>query len=357
MKPSLRRWKFWAISIVILGLCWSCQTPSVHRTAEVDIQSIAPTPSTRNPEAMATDKPSMTAPKIDGNRLFSHVQSLAYERVNDSDRDRARTYISQTLEEYGYAVTSLPFDGGVNLVAERPGTDPDAGTILVGAHYDTVPGAPGADDNATGVATVLEVARLLGSTSRARSLQLAFFDLEETGLLGSFAFVAGHVNPDTLRGAVILEMMGFACHTPGCQTYPAGLPSALLPDTGTFLAVLGDTEHLPLLNAFSAEDSQELPAVVSLPIPARGALTPDVLRSDHAPFWLQGIGAVMVTDTANFRNPNYHQPSDLPETIDRSFFNGSAQRVVNAVANLLDSQGSLATPVSDAEVAPRSKKF
>lgn len=349
MKRIFRGWKFWTIAIAILGLCWSCQTPFVERVASVDLQQSAPIPSTRKPEAIAPDKPSMTAPKIDGDRLFSHVESLAYERLSEGDRERARTYISQTLEEYGYAVTSLPFDGGVNLVAERHGTDPQAGTLLVGAHYDTVPGAPGADDNATGVATLLEVARLLGSTSTARSLQLAFFDLEEAGLLGSLAFAASNTNPETLRGVVILDMVGFACQTPGCQTYPAGLPSAVLPDTGNFLAVLGDTEHLPLLNAFSVSDSPELPAVVSLPIPARGVLTPDVLRSDHAPFWLQGIGAVMVTDTANFRNPNYHQPSDLPETIDRSFFNGSAQRVVNAVANLLNSQGSLATPVSDSD--------
>jgi Peptidase family M28 len=347
LKRLFRGWKFSTIAILVF--CWSCGVQSSDNSARVDREPIAPTPNSENSQAIAADIPLIVTPKIDADRLFSHVESLAYERVNEVDRERARSYIIQTLEEYGFSAISIPFEGGVNIFAERPGTDPKAGAILVGAHYDTVPGAPGADDNATGVATVLEVARLLGSRSTPRTLQLAFFDLEEAGLLGSLAFAASEADPNTLRGAIILDMMGFACHTPGCQRYPNGLPTGALPDTGNFLAVLGDAEHLPLLKAFSAARSEDLPPVVSLPIPVRGVLTPDLLRSDHAPFWFQGIGAVMVTDTANFRNPNYHQPSDLPETIDRSFFNGSAQIVVNATAALLESQGTLATPVSEAE--------
>ncbi|UBF23566.1 M28 family peptidase [Kovacikia minuta CCNUW1] len=82
---------------------------------------------------------------------------------------------------------------------------------------------------------------------------------------------------------------------------------------------------------------------MTLPIPFKGVFTPDVLRSDHAPFWAQNIGAVMVGDTANFRNPHYHQPSDTVETLDRTFFAGSAQRVVDAVTQLLSSNKPLTT--------------
>jgi Peptidase family M28 len=338
-------------------LCWSCGTPSPDHGAEANLEPIplqnssanAPTPTAENAPAIAAGITPTKAPTIDTNQLFRHVESLAYERVSQVDRDRTRSYITQTLEAYGFSAISLPFEGGVNLFAERPGTDPKAGSILVGAHYDTVPGSPGADDNATGVATVLEVARVLGATSTPRTLQLAFFDLEEMGLLGSLAFAASEANPETLRGAIILDMLGFACHTPGCQNYPNNLPSETLPDAGNFLAVIGDAEHLSLLKAFSTAGSRNLPQVVSVPIPLRGMLTPDLLRSDHAPFWFQGIGAVMVTDTANFRNPNYHQPSDLPETLDRPFFSGVAQIVVNTTATLLNSHGSLATPTANSE--------
>jgi Peptidase family M28 len=346
LNRLFQEWKLGLIAIAIVMLCWSCGLRSADPAVSV---AITPTPTSETSNAIAADLPPVQAPEIDADQLFSHVESLAYERVNEVDRDRARSYITQTLTDFGFSPISLPFEGGINIFAERPGIDPDAGAILVGAHYDTVPGAPGADDNATGVATVLEVARLLGKTSTPRTLQLAFFDLEEAGLLGSLAFAASEADADTLRGAIILDMVGFACHTPGCQSYPKGLPTGTLPDMGNFLAVLGDAEHLPLLKAFKSDRSNDLPQVVSLPIPVRGVLTPDLLRSDHAPFWFQGIGAVMVTDTANFRNPNYHQPSDLPETIDRSFFNGSAQVVVNATAALLNSQGSLSTPVSEAE--------
>lgn len=165
---------------------------------------------------------------------------------------------------------------------------------------------------------------------------------------------------ENLQGVIVMDMVGYACHTPLCQKYPTGLPVTPPSDKGDFLAVIGDTEHLPLLHAF--QNSQMLPAVslnkgdqeerhkndknkkvgglippvLTLPIPLKGLLTPDTLRSDHAPFWYQGIGAVLVTDTANLRTPHYHQPSDIPATIDREFFTGTAQVVVNATSKLLE---------------------
>jgi hypothetical protein len=105
---------------------------------------------------------------------------------------------------------------------------------------------------------------------------------------------------------------------------------------------------LPLLNAFQATTTTQptqpkLPAIIAAPIPLKGLLTPDVLRSDHVPFWARNIGAVMVGDTANFRNPHYHQSSDTPDTLDRAFLAGATQRVVNAVTTLLDSREALTT--------------
>ena len=285
----------------------------------------------------------IAAPQIDAAQVFNRVEALAFERATQGDRAQARNYISEKLKTFGWKSTQQPFEGGINLLAQRSGTDPAAGTILVGAHYDTVPGSPGADDNASGIAVVLEVARLLGPRRTPRGLQVVFFDGEERGLLGSLAFARQGNALKDVRGAIILDMVGFACHTAGCQQYPSGLPVTPPTDRGDFLAVVGDQEHLPLLNAFQQPERSNLPEILALPVPFKGLLSPDVLRSDHAVFWSKGVGAVLLTDTANLRTPHYHQPSDTPETIDRSFLAGAAQITVNATTVLLESQGSLET--------------
>lgn len=295
------------------------------------------------PEQPASAQMLESVPVVSSDRLLADLQALTFNRYQDADRQRARDYIVQALETAGWTVQLQPFteqgrgrgvETGINLYAKRPGTDSDAGTILLGAHYDTVESSPGADDNATAVATVLETARLLGQLPTTRTLELVLFDLEEQGLYGSQAFVNQIEQKELLQGAVILDMVGYACDTAGCQTYPAMLPIQPPTDRGTFLAALGDQGHSQLLNSFTLPDPN-LPPVVTLPIPTLGGLAPDLVRSDHAPFWDKGIGAVLVTDTANFRNPHYHQSSDTLETIDPEFFVGSAQIVVRAVTYLL----------------------
>ena len=139
-----------------------------------------------------------------------------------------------------------------------------------------------------------------------------------------------------------MDMLGFACHTAGCQRYPTGLPITPPTNRGDFVAVVGDTEHLPLLNVFQSSQPN-LPPVLTLPVPLKGLLMPDTLRSDHAPFWYQGVGAVLLTDTANLRTPHYHKSSDTPATINKSFFTGAAQIVVNATVKLLESRDHLET--------------
>jgi hypothetical protein len=296
--------------------------------------------------------------RVDASLLMQHVERLSYERVQSRDRARTRTYITQALTSAGWHVTEQAFgNGAVNLVADW-GTSPQAkgiksGTIIVGAHYDTVRRSPGADDNATGVAVLLEIGRLLQNATAPRHLRLVFFDQEELGLLGSIAYVDRPSNVQGVRAAIILDMVGYACYQDGCQQYPSGVPATLPDSRGDFLAVIGNQENTALLNAFlipklvqtfkinrllqlSYQAAQgNLPAVVALPVPLQGLLTPDLLRSDHAPFWQKRIGAVLVTDTANFRSPHYHQPTDTPENIDQAFFSKSAQLIVQATINLL----------------------
>lgn len=278
-------------------------------------------------------------PTLDANRLWNDLRSLAFRRYESIDRSRARQYILRSLSEAGWTPQAQTFAQGVNIVAERLGTNPAAGKILLGAHYDSVD-SPGADDNATAVAVVLEAARLFGSIDTPRSLQLVLFDEEETGLLGSTAFV-DRIHSSDLQGAVILEMLGYACYESGCQQYPGNLPIEPPTDRGDFVAILGDRGHMPLIYSFEQAQRSNLPPIVTLPVPLARFLPPDLLRSDHAPFWKNGFGAVLVTDTANFRTPHYHQPSDTIDTIDRSFFTGAAQLVVNALTTLLQGQDKL----------------
>ncbi|MGD1853135.1 MAG: M28 family peptidase [Leptolyngbyaceae cyanobacterium] len=281
---------------------------------------------------------------VDGTRLRSHLQTLATERYTDLDLASTRAYLIQQLRDYGYEPMTQPFgadeSAGTNLSVVRPGRQA-ARTVLVGAHYDTVAGSPGADDNASAVAAALEIARIFASHPTDKTLQIVFFDQEElqpdgAGLVGSNAFVSESANLNGLESAVILEMLGYACYEPGCQSYPAGLEQAGFPDVGDFVGVIGDADHPDLLATFETADESARPQAVTLPVPI-GTLpfVPDLFRSDHVPFWLKGIGAVMVSDTANFRNPNYHQASDSVENLDLNFLEQTAQYVVDRLELLL----------------------
>lgn len=322
----------WTIALVLVLVIAGCE---VWRSQPVT--TLSPEPQTSEMVTSLELSVPRNVPQVGTEQLVEHLQALGVERYSRQGRDRARQYLINTLRKYGWRPEIQPFAEGANVVAYRPGTDPTAKTLLVGAHYDTVSGSPGLDDNATGVVATLEVARLLGPRSTQNGLTIAFFDLEEQGLLGSAAFVAKPTNTENLLGFLNLEMLGYACQTPGCQTYPEGLPITPLTDRGDFLAAVGDREHPYLLEAFQLTSHPAISTILTVPIPFKGILTPDVLRSDHAPFWANNIGAVMITDTANFRNPHYHQPTDTFATLNLPFFTGATQLVVNATTALLES--------------------
>jgi hypothetical protein len=333
----MRRFFQFAGAIALLLLFMAC---GAGRDAQPELRSSVPSGAEVTPVVLPVPQLSapVRVPQVDAKRLVTHLQALQGDRVSPTGRDRTRTYLVNTLEASGWTVTLPAFPGGANVVARSPNAPADAKTVLVVAHFDTVAQSPGADDNGTGVAAALEVARLLRTRSSDKSLAIGLFDLEERGLVGSRAFTA---NPDNLQnviGVLNLEMLGYTCNTPGCQTYPDGLPITPPSDRGDFLGIVGDREHDYLLKAFQLAHNQTLPPIITIPIPFKGVLTPDVLRSDHAPFWLNNIGAVMISDTANFRNPHYHQPSDTLDTLDLDFFTRAAQLVVNATTVLLDSQ-------------------
>ena len=309
----------------------------------------------------------MLQPQINSERQWNTLTDITGNRYSEAGRAQVRDYMIATLEAAGWSVHQQLFrkhiDGqtytGVNVIADSLVTNstempvsqlPDnVGTsssihrcpsqskvLLVGAHYDTVIGSPGADDNASGVSALLELAQTLSPQDFSVPLKLVLFDLEEAGLWGSEAFVADASESQCIDGAIILEMLGYQCQTDGCQQYPA-LPITPPSSMGDFLAVVGDRDHPNLVEAFRL-DGNTVP-IYTLSVPATVGLSPDLWRSDHVPFWRQGIGAVMVTDTANFRNPHYHQGSDRPDTLTPEFLFASTQAVINAVIQLTHAEG------------------
>jgi Zn-dependent M28 family amino/carboxypeptidase len=217
-----------------------------------------------------------------------------------------------------------------NVVAELTVPDRHARHYLVGAHYDSVAGTVGADDNASAVAVLMETAREVKAAvaDGAAGVKITFvaFALEEppaygTRFMGSRVYAAkARREKHSLDGMICLEMVGYTCRQPGCQRYPFPLGLFGYPKQGDFIGIVGNfgsrSFSRRLVDSFRR--NQDLP-VVSLTVPLDGWILPAVRLSDHAPFWDKGFAAVMVTDSAFFRNPHYHLPSDTMDKLDLDF--------------------------------------
>jgi len=268
-------------------------------------------------------------------RLLTHLQALVGERhpvTAPSHLLAVEGYLAAQFASMGYQVTRHSFassDGTArNVVAVRPAsTVSHLPPLLIGAHYDTVPGSPGADDNASALAVLLETAQVMKESSFNRPLRFVAFCLEEQGLLGSIAYATMlRQQQETIAGAIILECVGYARSEEGTQQTPPGVPVAV-PTVGNFLAVVGNQASQSLMVAVEQAMRSHVP-MVPLVVPGNGELLPDTRRSDHAAFWEQGFPAVMLTDTANFRNSHYHQPTDQLDTLNLDFMG----QVVNGLA-------------------------
>jgi Zn-dependent M28 family amino/carboxypeptidase len=205
--------------------------------------------------------------------------------------------------------------------------------VILAAHYDTVAGSPGADDNASALAVLLDVARQVQGGCFERPVRFIAFCLEEESLCGSRAYVT-HLKAlaQPIHGAIVLECVGYARDEAGTQTIPPGVPVPV-PTVANFLAVIGNQASQALTTAVERAMSPYLP-VVPLVVPGNGEQLPDTRRSDHTSFWEGGLPAVMLTDTANFRNPHYHQPTDTLDTLNLDFMMSVANAVTAAIRGL-----------------------
>jgi aminopeptidase YwaD len=256
--------------------------------------------------------------------LLRHVRSLPHDRnpLAPPQLDRAAEYILNEFRKTDLEVREDRFEwqGALyrNIVAERRGTSFPDRIVIIGSHYDTVPGSPGADDNASATAVLLEVAHHLKGIRLDYTVRLIAFCLEELDFVGS----AHHArrakeNGEDIQGMISLEMVGF---TGPNQRYPSYINPKEYPNTGDFIAVIGNERSKKLLDRVRrcVASVPGLPAEF-LVVPGCGEQMEEVTLSDHRSFWQEGFPALMMTDTGFLRNPNYHLPSDTIETLDFDF--------------------------------------
>lgn len=274
-------------------------------------------------------RPRAVEAKADRGRLERDVRALTglpgfrcFERPDDLHR--AARWAKNALMVSGLPVEEQSFGVGAEnftyFVAHYG--QADGPVLVVGAHYDVCGEQPGADDNASGVAGLLELGRMLARNkpSLRHRIELALWPLEEppnfrTPGMGS----AVHANSLALRGAdvrgmISLEMIGFFSDEPGSQSYPAPGMSLLYTSRGDAIVVVGNGSSW----WFTRRVKTRMTGASKLRVRSINgpAFVPGVDFSDHLNFWAQGWKAVMITDTAFYRNPNYHQPTDTPDTLD-----------------------------------------
>lgn len=247
---------------------------------------------------------------------------------------RAADWLTEALRAAGYTVEEERFVAGgqevKNLVATRVGADPALPMLVVGAHYDAVSTMPGADDNASGTAAALYLAEQFSKRSPKRTVRFAFFTNEEpphfqTATMGSrISAERARARGDRIAVMLALETLGFYSDADGSQEVPGAL-ALLYPSRGNFLAVVGSLrarqEIRDFVGRFRATGR----------VPAEGAAlptaVPGVMYSDHASYESAGYPAMMITDTAFDRNKNYHEKSDLPETLDYTRFAAAVEGI------------------------------
>jgi Zn-dependent M28 family amino/carboxypeptidase len=266
--------------------------------------------------------------RVDPARLESSVRQLA---TRNRPRDAAHpknlaataAWIGAQLAATGAAIAEQSWTtNGAQYrnVIVRIGPDTPE-RIVIGAHYDTAGDQPGADDDASGVAALVELGHLLARDPPPLAVELVAYSLEEPPYFATPQMGSVH-HADLLadsgvhvRAMLALEMLGYFSDSPGSQRYPNALVGAAYPDRGDFIAVVGNLAQLSLTRRVKAAM-----LAAGEPVPVESIAAPEAVSgvdlSDHRSYWARGFPAVMITDTAFLRNPNYHDPTDTPDTLD-----------------------------------------
>lgn len=286
-------------------------------------------------------------PKISSSEIDYYLDMLNRERFTEKSKLTMRDFIKSEFEKYGYKITEQKTDGYIsginerrtfiNIIADKNKLNEDY--ILIGAHYDTVPSTTGVDDNASGVAALLAIAKY----NQNPNVRFVAFDGEEYNLSGSRYYIENiYPMPQIM---VSLETMGYYSHKPNTQSIPAfydwtyrGLYNRLKSNQfrGNFSTSVCTQNANVFCDKYESYASSINLKVYTVYIPSLTFIRDfflDLFRSDHTPFLLEGIPAVMITDSANFRNPNYHKQTDTRETVNADFIAKQANALLGAIAN------------------------
>ncbi|MDQ4122341.1 MAG: M28 family peptidase [Acidobacteriota bacterium] len=277
-------------------------------------------------------------------KLKAHVEKISREFFPRSaafvqNLDKAAAYIKQEFINAGGNVSEQAFevDGKIyrNVIARFGNNSKER--IIIGAHYDAAGALPAADDNASGVAGLIELAYLLVKTDLPNQIELVAYSLEEPPYFGSNkmgSFVHARSLKDenaAVRLMISLEMIGYFSDESNSQLFPVSAMSLLYPSRGNFIAVVGNFNNFSVVRRVKAAmlEQSEL-SVRSINAPAS---IPGIDFSDHRNYWKFGYDAVMITDSAFYRNPNYHTSADTPEKLDYNRMSKVVEGVYYTVIN------------------------
>ena len=266
------------------------------------------------------------------NSIKKHINRLAVDIgprpvTNELSIKKTENYITNYFKNIGLQVQLQQYKYGnydiTNIITGSQENLLSSKYYVIGAHYDSVPETYGADDNASGIAVLLELARYTMQEKISLPVRFVAFTAEEpptfgTRYQGSKVFVKSALeNKDEILGAIILEMVGYTSNE---QAYPLVLKWMGYPSKGNFIGIVGNRKSKKFGQSIfqSFKKNAQLP-VETLFVPFNGRILPDTRLSDHSSFWDAGLPAVMITDTAFFRNPNYHSPQDTFDTLDYFF--------------------------------------
>ncbi len=292
--------------------------------------------------------------QIDSTRMradLENIEGIRHRTAGVEQLALTQSLIRARLQGYNIPLDEQRFSfsptyEATNFIGRQNGCGQSEAVWLIGGHYDTVDDSPGADDNGTAIVGMLEAARILSGYQFEKSIAYVAWDLEEEGLLGSIDFVSK--NQDSfgdIEGYMNFEMIGYFSNRANTQMFPPGFDQ-LFPEQeqavandafrGNFIANVGNTQNsFELMESFEAMASQYVPdlKVISIPAPGTGAIVPDLRRSDHTPFWLANIPSIMITDSANFRNENYHGPEDVLDSLNYTFMTNVVKATVATIVN------------------------
>ncbi len=292
--------------------------------------------------------------QVDSSRIYGDLvflEGIRHRASGLAHLQETKSFIQAHFEENGLEtyLQSFPYLGYTadNIIGRTAGTESEETVYILGAHFDTWVSAPGADDNASGVAGMLEAVRILSDYGFKKSIRFIGFDLEEQELNGSLKYVQNGIQQgESVLGMIDFEMIGYYTEVPNTQTMPAGFnllfPQAYAQLTadefrGNFITNVGGGISSGLAAAYEQAAQQYVPALKVLTLQP-SILIPDLARSDHASFWSKNIPAIMLTDGANFRNPHYHTEGDTLGTLNLTFMYKTIQAAIATLAELAEIQ-------------------